>query len=67
MHSVFGALCLCAAVAGPALAVQDKRAANISSPLKFKEDGTFHINVFEDLHFGDRKSTENKTVCVRGH
>ena len=22
-------------------------------PLKFKKDGSFHVSVFEDLHFGD--------------
>lgn len=33
-------------------------ASNSSSPLgplKFREDGTFQISIFEDLHFGESK------------
>lgn len=26
-------------------------------PLKFKEDGTFQLSIFEDLHFGESKTT----------
>lgn len=26
-----------------------------SGPLKFRQDGTFQISVFEDLHFGESK------------
>lgn len=27
-------------------------------PLKFREDGTFQISVFEDLHFGESKHSK---------
>lgn len=27
-------------------------------PLKFREDGTFQISIFEDLHFGESKDFE---------
>lgn len=29
------------------------------APLRFREDGTFHISVFSDLHLGMCKSTAN--------
>jgi hypothetical protein len=33
-------------------------------PLRFKENGTFHINVFEDLHFGNGKRWRIWTLSV---
>lgn len=44
------------AVAGKVLSVplnSPRQAAYSAAPLKFRSDGTFHIAIFEDLHFGE--------------
>ncbi|OGE47456.1 hypothetical protein PENARI_c044G07091 [Penicillium arizonense] len=47
-------------VPGPNLKVSDR--PGLKSPpedrtLRFRKDGTFHIAVFEDLHFAERERT----------
>ncbi|TQS33336.1 hypothetical protein Golomagni_06323 [Golovinomyces magnicellulatus] len=43
-----------------------------NAPLQFKDDGTFHISIFSDLHFGERYNTprgvgqDAKTVRIMG-
>lgn len=55
---MYHSLSIAAVVAGIASSALASAVNNNSQgppPLKFNEDGTFQINVFEDLHFGDRR------------
>lgn len=49
-----------------ALSLQSVAAKDIH-PLKFAKNGTFHITLFEDLHFGESKFFAGSRVHGRSH
>lgn len=53
--------CVFSASLACAWPVNKRQGSYTQSKLQFTSDGTFQISIFEDLHYGESKSTDSLT------
>lgn len=62
MQSVVASIALFGAISRAAV-VPRKASADPTAPLAFTSDGTFQISIFNDLHFGESKTSSRRSTA----